>query len=53
LLHELGYGYQGTRKTRAGGELPDRDGQFEHLNAQAEAFLAAGDPVISVDAKKK
>jgi len=53
LLHELGYSFQANRKTREGGEHPDRDAQFEHLNAQAEAFLAAGDPVISVDAKKK
>lgn len=53
LLHELGYGLQGTRKTREGGEHPDRDAQFEHLNAQAEAFMATGEPVISVDAKKK
>ena len=53
LLHELGYSLQALRKTREGGEHPDRDGQFEHLNAQAAAFLAAGDPVVSVDAKKK
>lgn len=53
LLHELGYSLQANRKTREGGEHPDRDAQFGHLNAQAEAFLAAGDPVISVDAKKK
>jgi hypothetical protein len=38
---------------REGGEHPDRDGQFEHLNAQAAAFLAAGEPAVSVDAKKK
>lgn len=53
LLHGLGYSLQANRKTREGGEHPDRDGQFEHLNAQAEAFLAAGEPVVSVDAKKK
>jgi hypothetical protein len=46
LLHELGYSLQANRKTREGGEHPDR-------NAQAEAFLAAGEPVVSVDAKKK
>ena len=53
VLHELGYSLQANRKTREGGEHPDRTGQFEHLNAQAEAFQAAGEPVISVDAKKK
>jgi transposase len=53
LLHELGYSLQANRKTREGGEHPDRDAQFEHVNAQAEAFLAAGEPVVSVDAKKK
>jgi transposase len=53
LLHELGYSLQANRKTREGGDHPDRDAQFAHLNAQAEAFLAAGEPVVSVDAKKK
>ena len=53
LLHELGYSLQANRKTNEGGDHPDRDAQFEHVNAQAEAFLAAGEPVVSVDAKKK
>ncbi len=53
LLHGLGYSLQANRKTREGGTHPDRDAQFEHLNAQAEAFLAAGEPAVSVDAKKK
>jgi transposase len=53
LLHGQGYSLQALRKTREGGEHADRDGQFEHLNAQAAAFLAAGEPVVSVDAKKK
>jgi transposase len=53
LLHALGYSLQANRKTREGGEHPDRDAQFEHLNSQAKACLAAGEPVISVDAKKK
>ncbi|MGZ3630321.1 MAG: ISAzo13 family transposase [Ktedonobacteraceae bacterium] len=53
LLHRLGYSLQATRQTREGGEHPDRDEQFEHLNAQAAAFLAAGEPAVSVDAKKK
>ncbi len=53
LLHALGYSLQANRKTREGGTHADRDAQFEHLNAQAEAFLATGEPVVSVDAKKK
>jgi transposase len=53
LLHALGYSLQANRKTREGGEHPDRDAQFEHLNSQAKAYLAAGEPIISVDAKKK
>lgn len=53
LLHDLGYSLQANRKTREGGEHPDRDAQFEHINAEATAFLASEDPVISLDAKKK
>lgn len=53
LLHELGYSLQANRKTHEGGTHPDRNAQFEHINAQVQTFLAAGDPVISVDAKKK
>ncbi len=53
VLHELGYSLQANRKTREGGTHQDRDAQFAHLNAQAQAFLAAGEPVVSVDAKKK
>ncbi len=34
-------------------EYPDRNAQFEHVNAQAQVFLAVGEPVVSVDAKKK
>ncbi len=52
-LRGLRYSLQGNRKTREGSEDPDRDAQFAHLNQTAEAYLAAGDPVISVDAKKK
>src|SRR3954447_2673134 len=43
LLHELGYSLQANRKTREGGEHPDRDAQFAYLNAQAESFLEAGE----------
>ena len=53
LLHDLGYSLQANRKTREGADHPDRDAQFAHLNAQAEAYLSAGEPVVSVDAKKK
>jgi hypothetical protein len=53
LLHRPGYSLRALRKTREGGEHPDRDGQFEHLNAQAAAFLTAGEPAVPVDAKKK
>lgn len=53
LLHALGYSLQANRKTHEGGEHQDRDAQFEHINAQAKAFLAAEEAVISVDAKKK
>ncbi len=53
LLAELGYSLQGNAKTREGGAHPDRDGQFEEIARQVSAFLAAGEPVISVDTKKK
>jgi len=52
-LHDLGYSLQGNRKTREGSANPDRDAQFAHLNAAAAVALAAGEPVISVDTKKK
>ncbi|MGH9205349.1 MAG: ISAzo13 family transposase, partial [Acidimicrobiales bacterium] len=52
-LQSLRYRLQANRKTREGGDHPDRDAQFVHINATASAFLAAGEPVISVDAKKK
>jgi len=53
LLAANGYSLQANRKVIEGGDHPDRNAQFEHINAQAAAFQAAGDPVISVDAKKK
>src|SRR5579884_4004476 len=53
VLHERGYSLQAHRKTREGGEHADRNAPFEHLNAQAQSFLAVGEPVVSVDAKKK
>ena len=53
LLHEQGFSLQANAKTLEGGQHPDRDAQFCYLNDQAQAHLAAGDPVISVDTKKK
>jgi hypothetical protein len=53
LLPELGFTRHFNRKTKEGGDHPDRDEQFEYINAQASAFQAAERPVISVDTKKK
>jgi hypothetical protein len=53
LLHEQGFSLQANAKTIEGKRHPDRDGQFRHINEQARAYAEAGDPVISVDAKKK
>ena len=53
LREELGYSRQANRKTLEGASHSDRDAQFEHINARVRAFQAAGDPVISVDTKKK
>jgi len=53
LLHELDYSLQANRKTIEGTSHPDRDAQFEHINRRVRLFLRAGDPVISVDTKKK
>jgi len=53
LLRELGYSLQANRKMIEGVCHPDRDAQFAHINATAAAQIAAGEPVISVDTKKK
>jgi transposase len=53
LLHQLGYSLQSNRKRLEGTSHPDRNAQFEHINDKATAQLAAGEPVISVDTKKK
>src|SRR5207244_11898861 len=53
MLHALGYSLQANRKTREGGRHPDRDAQFERINADVVAQMAQGQPAISVDAKKK
>jgi len=53
LLQDLGYSLQANRKTREGTSHPDRDAQFMHINAQVQAYQSDGQPVISVDTKKK
>lgn len=53
LLKGLGYSLQGNRKTKEGVGHPDRDARFRHLYGQVEAFQGAGQPVVSVDTKKK
>jgi len=53
LLRRLGFSLQANRKTREGTSHPDRDAQFEYINARINAFQAAGQPAISVDMKKK
>ncbi len=53
LLHQMGYSLQATAKTVEGAQHPDRNGQFEYINRVAGDRLAAGEPVISVDCKKK
>jgi hypothetical protein len=53
LLKAAGYSLQGNSKTREGSQHPDRNAQFEHINAEAVRFMRQGQPVISVDTKKK
>jgi hypothetical protein len=53
LLKEEGFSLQGNAKTAEGARHPDRDAQFRYISAQARDHLDAGQPVISVDAKKK
>ncbi len=53
LLKELNYSLQGTRKVREGSLHPDRNAQFEYINAQVKDFQQRGQPVISIDTKKK
>ena len=52
-LRELGYSLQANRKTQEGSSHMDRDAQFQYISDQAKVFLAAHEPVISVDTKKK
>jgi len=53
LLEQVGYRRHVNRKTKEGSSHSDRDAQFEHINAKAGESLAAGQPVVSVDTKKK
>jgi hypothetical protein len=53
MLEVLGYRLMKTFKTKEGGQHPDRDAQFRHINDAAARFLGTGDPVVSVDTKKK
>jgi hypothetical protein len=53
LVRKAGYRLQGTGKCLEKASHPDRDAQFRHINATAVALLAAGEPVVSVDTKKK
>ena len=53
LLHEMGYSLQAPRKTREGTQHADRDAQFQHINATVDYYQQRGQPVISVDTKKK
>ena len=53
LLRDDGYSLQGNRKTEEGDDHPDRDAQFRYINRAVKQALGAGEPVISVDTKKK
>ena len=53
LLAQMGFSLKSTRKTREGGDHEDRDAQFAHIAKTVADYQATGDPVISVDTKKK
>jgi transposase len=53
LLKEMGYSLQGNRKTKEGASHPDRNAQFDFINTTVQQFQQRGQPVISVDTKKK
>ena len=53
LLSEMGYSLQANKKVIEGGKHPDRNEQFEHINTKVKEYQAIGQPVISVDTKKK
>ena len=52
-LHDMGYSLQANVKSLEGRQRPDRDAQFRYINTQVTSFLRTGDPVVSVDTKKK
>jgi hypothetical protein len=53
LLHAEKFSLQGTSRTTEGTRHPDRDAQFRYINGWVKEFTAAGEPVVSVDTKKK
>jgi transposase len=53
LLHELGYSLQANVMTKEGDQHPDRDAQFRHINERVASAIAAGQPALSIDSKKK
>ena len=53
LLDDLGYSLQGNQKTKEGSSHPDRDAQFKYIQRRVEEFQSRGQPVVSVDTKKK
>jgi len=53
LLHEMDYSLQANQKKLAGSQHADRNQQFEYINRKAQRYLKQGEPVISVDTKKK
>jgi transposase len=53
LLQDRGYSLQANRKTKEGTSSPDRDAQFQHINRKIRGFSRRGEPVISVDTKKR
>ena len=53
LLYAAGYSLQANRKTREGKNHPDRNAQFEHISQQVQRVQKRGQPVVSIDTKKK
>lgn len=53
ILKSLEFSLQANKKTHEGGKNPDRNAQFEHINEQSKVFIRSGQPVISIDTKKK
>jgi len=53
LLGVLGYSQQGNRKNKEGASSPERDDQFRYINTTVKKFVEAGDPVLSIDGKKR